>query len=936
MTVSAPNTTSGPFVADGVTTSFPFTFKAQEGADVRVAVVDDNGVEVSAYSEADYSVSVEDDMGGTVLFETPPSGVNILLSLDPSFTQEIAFPNYGAWEPEAVEGGLDRSAMRDLALKDGVDRSLKAPRGVVMGELPPPAELAGKVVGFANDGVTPVAVDPIMLSKVIVAQANDGETYYARLIDGLIVGNIIVAAEAEAAMAAIQALGGGVLKFPVNWNLTPDADAIDVPDGVDIGGCGKHRTRIKRRVAGANVMADNGMFRSTGLGPRAWRTVGNDVAAGDKLITGIAGDISDMDDETEIMIRSTEWNALHIYDQLHSDWSAGEVVAKGEHRGFPIDNRTYVWAVATVGGMTAGAQPVITPSSYAPVVDGGVTWVWSNVTDHTEQNAWASGGAVAGPGRIYVTVSGHIYISLNPGVFSAVMPSATTSDFVNGTVHLSFAGYYNASKGEIVRRGEIVSAAGGVVTLTRGLMLDYPQDYPSGATFTVEVSVIDRNKIALRDICIEGSGLPANIGVDDGLGTWSAPVTADKGLYATWCDVETENVRWKKLDYFTVHLVLSDLDSRHDYYRHSPRRLDSQQYCVFQQGAGRSNFLKPTFINSRHGWDGDGSTPSFAAGIPEGCQSDGGRCAGVWQTPFSGHRDCGPIFVSNFQGYILAEGIKMRSPEASYTNCTFWSPTVPVFFGPVIALFYYGGKLTLNNVKIYGGQSGLGTLDSDTSDSMLELVGDVQIHDATDHSVRIGARKADFFKRFSLAVVSVNPGQDHVLLDGPCEQVTFRSLDLTGGGAGRCGIRNTNRETPADGLVIGPINARGLNGPVYELTKLTGSVHIMGGVAETSEDNVCCDITDCENVTIGMHTLTCSAPGFTGNGWRVRSSGVGDSAMISMAQQVVNVLDEGGGGSTGVVVEAGVRTSHFGFVTTNATTAIDKQAVDASVSYDNP
>jgi len=125
MTVAATNAYSGPYVGNGSTTSFPFTFKAMAAGEVG-AVVD--GVEISSSL---FEVAVA-SQGGTLTFNGAPiSGAEIYIVSRPDFSQDISFTNAGAFLPEAHDEALDRAAVRDISLRADVDRALKVPIGAV-------------------------------------------------------------------------------------------------------------------------------------------------------------------------------------------------------------------------------------------------------------------------------------------------------------------------------------------------------------------------------------------------------------------------------------------------------------------------------------------------------------------------------------------------------------------------------------------------------------------------------------------------------------------------------------------------------------------------------------------------------------------------------------------------------------------------------------
>ncbi|AOR77233.1 hypothetical protein [Novosphingobium resinovorum] len=127
MAVSTDNAFSGPYLANGVTVVFPFTFQAPSAAEVGVLVRNGIGVEVDPGS---YTVQQAQDKRGNVVFDVAPAdGLTVTPILEPSFTQDLQFQNGSAWLAEPVNEGYDRAAQRDQALKRDVDRAMKAPIG---------------------------------------------------------------------------------------------------------------------------------------------------------------------------------------------------------------------------------------------------------------------------------------------------------------------------------------------------------------------------------------------------------------------------------------------------------------------------------------------------------------------------------------------------------------------------------------------------------------------------------------------------------------------------------------------------------------------------------------------------------------------------------------------------------------------------------------
>ena len=121
MTVSSANN-KDQYTANGVNTAFTYTFKIFDQDDISVYV--DSTLKTIT---TDYTVSgVGNNAGGTVTFlVAPANGTTVTLVLDEPFTQEIDYVDGDDFPASAHEEGLDRSVMRDLKLKEEVDRAVK-------------------------------------------------------------------------------------------------------------------------------------------------------------------------------------------------------------------------------------------------------------------------------------------------------------------------------------------------------------------------------------------------------------------------------------------------------------------------------------------------------------------------------------------------------------------------------------------------------------------------------------------------------------------------------------------------------------------------------------------------------------------------------------------------------------------------------------------
>ncbi|GFM29278.1 hypothetical protein [Novosphingobium sp. PY1] len=300
MAVSTTNAFSGPYLANGATTVFPFTFTAPSAAEVAVLVRDADGAAVDAGT---YSVSITAGGGGSVSFDVAPDvGLSLVILLDPEFTQGLSFENGSAWLAEPVNEGYDRSALRDQVLKREVDRGLKFPFGETETTLPPASERYGKFLGFSpidgsvvlaestsgddllrpelastdpGKGAALVAVDDgesgsifsnlqVFVSKIlssagtaIIGFAQAGVGAVLRSLEAKLreisvsvtdfgadnTGAIDASTAVLAAVTALIAAGGGFLDFPAGDYLLESRVDI-VADNIILRGVGHGRARI--------------------------------------------------------------------------------------------------------------------------------------------------------------------------------------------------------------------------------------------------------------------------------------------------------------------------------------------------------------------------------------------------------------------------------------------------------------------------------------------------------------------------------------------------------------------------------------------------------------------------------------------------------------------------------------------------------------------
>lgn len=111
MAVYSTQAKSGPYLADGVRTVFPYGFYALEPAHVAV-IVD------TVQQRSGFDVSVGANGGDVVFAVPPPNGSQVFIVRNVPFTQETDIQNNTAFYPEILEAAYDKLTMMVQQLKE--------------------------------------------------------------------------------------------------------------------------------------------------------------------------------------------------------------------------------------------------------------------------------------------------------------------------------------------------------------------------------------------------------------------------------------------------------------------------------------------------------------------------------------------------------------------------------------------------------------------------------------------------------------------------------------------------------------------------------------------------------------------------------------------------------------------------------------------------
>lgn len=127
MTISNTSRTAGPFIGNGVTKNFPFSYKVFHRSDVLVALtVIATEVETLLALDVDYTVTLNTDQnsnpGGVInLVVAPPVGTTLAATSNIALVQSLDLTNNGGFYPTVINDALDRIVMnlQQLAGKIG-------------------------------------------------------------------------------------------------------------------------------------------------------------------------------------------------------------------------------------------------------------------------------------------------------------------------------------------------------------------------------------------------------------------------------------------------------------------------------------------------------------------------------------------------------------------------------------------------------------------------------------------------------------------------------------------------------------------------------------------------------------------------------------------------------------------------------------------------
>ena len=138
---------------------YRFSFPFQHRSEISVIATDTAGTDSILEENQDYTVSFPGEAGVVSLLGDISSKTwkKITIVRDMQMTQTADLENSQKMDAGVIEAALDRLAMQVQQIAEEASRTLKTPVTEAPGNtsLPHKDERKGKVIGFADDGVTP-------------------------------------------------------------------------------------------------------------------------------------------------------------------------------------------------------------------------------------------------------------------------------------------------------------------------------------------------------------------------------------------------------------------------------------------------------------------------------------------------------------------------------------------------------------------------------------------------------------------------------------------------------------------------------------------------------------------------------------------------------------------------------------------------------------
>jgi hypothetical protein len=228
MTVASTSRKAGPFLGNGVATSFPFTFKVFARTDLRLVHVASSGLATALTLDADYSVTLNADQdtapGGTITYPLSgsalPTGESLLAIGALVADQSTDLTNLGRFLPQVQEDAFDKAIILIQQLEERADRALTLPVGeVANADLAAAGDRRDKLLGFDGTTGAPELTDftqtQVARAIALAGAGSAVSSTFMSVKDQGAIGDGVTddAAAINGAIGVLSIVGGGRLVF---------------------------------------------------------------------------------------------------------------------------------------------------------------------------------------------------------------------------------------------------------------------------------------------------------------------------------------------------------------------------------------------------------------------------------------------------------------------------------------------------------------------------------------------------------------------------------------------------------------------------------------------------------------------------------------------------------------------------------------------------
>jgi len=345
MTISSTVRIAGPFTGNGVTTTFPFSYKVFDAADVQVVrLTISTGLETTLTIVTDYNITLngnqDSNPGGNIVLVAALSALyKLTATSDIANLQPTDLTNQGGFYPEVITDALDRATIQIQQISDIGDRTLKIPisDGALNMELPNASARINKILAFNGTGIPTVLAQGSLGNTTITGTLNvTGVTTLSSTlgVTGQITGNVT---------GNLTGNVTGNLTGNVTGNLTGNALTATTATNVAYSGLtgtvptwNQNTTGNAATVTNANL---TGEVTTSGL----VATVANSAVIG-KVLTGYtsgAGTVAATD------------TILQAIQKINGNTVSG-VAAAGALTGATLASNVVMSSLTTIQGLTVG------------------------------------------------------------------------------------------------------------------------------------------------------------------------------------------------------------------------------------------------------------------------------------------------------------------------------------------------------------------------------------------------------------------------------------------------------------------------------------------------------------------------------------------------------------------------------------------------------